>query len=194
MDVPLTSLPLKGPCLPPTDGQFQLVGPEQPTFRVSASLFLPLKNLYSTIMTGEERKSPHSFAGRSDEELKKAAAWKACEYIKSDQVVGLGTGSTAAFAVERIAQLIKQGKLKNIVGIPTSIKTYEQAKSLGIPLSTLDEHPHIHVAIGKSMSMHQQLLSHPFLLSFLLSSPLTFYLPYLMPDPLYMTSLFFRRR
>jgi ribose 5-phosphate isomerase len=118
-------------------------------------------------MPGEERKSPHSFAGRSDEELKKAAAWKACEYIKSDQVVGLGTGSTAAFAVDRIAQLIKQGKLKNIVGIPTSIKTYEQAKSLGIPLSTLDEHPHIHVAIGESMSM----LSHPFFLS-ALSSPL----------------------
>lgn len=99
-------------------------------------------------MPGDERKSPHSFAGRSDEELKKAAAWKACEFIKSDQVVGLGTGSTAAFAVDRIAQLIKQGKLKNIVGIPTSVKTYEQAKSLGIPLSTLDEHPHIHVAIG----------------------------------------------
>ena len=62
-------------------------------------------------------------------------------------VVGLGTGSTAAFAVDRIGQLLKEGKLKNIIGVPTSIRTYEQAKALGIPLATLDEQPHINVAI-----------------------------------------------
>jgi len=65
----------------------------------------------------------------------------------ADMVVGLGTGSTAAFAVDRIGQLMKEGKLKNIVGVPTSIRTYEQAKSLGIPLATLDEQPVIDVAI-----------------------------------------------
>ena len=62
-------------------------------------------------------------------------------------VVGLGTGSTAAFAVDRLGQLLKEGKLKNIIGVPTSIRTYEQAKALGIPLATLDEQPHINVAI-----------------------------------------------
>ena len=44
------------------------------------------------------------------------------------QVVGLGTGSTAAFAVDRIGQLLKEGGLKDIVGVPTSVRTYEQAK------------------------------------------------------------------
>ncbi len=83
----------------------------------------------------------------SQDELKKQAAWKAVEYVKSGMVVGLGTGSTAAFAVDRIGQLLKEGKLKDIVGVPTSIRTYEQAKSLGIPLATLDEQPKLDVAI-----------------------------------------------
>lgn len=49
--------------------------------------------------------------------------------MKSGMVVGLGTGSTAAFAVDRIGQLLKEGGLKDIVGVPTSVRTYEQAKS-----------------------------------------------------------------
>ena len=65
----------------------------------------------------------------SQDELKQQAAWKAVEYVKSDTAIGLGTGSTAAFAVARIGQLLKEGKLKNIVAVPTSIATYEQAKS-----------------------------------------------------------------
>lgn len=83
----------------------------------------------------------------SQDELKQQAAWKAVEYVKSGMVVGLGTGSTAAFAVDRIGQLLKEGKLKDIVGVPTSIRTYEQAKGLGIPLATLDEQPKLDVAI-----------------------------------------------
>ncbi|KAF8067196.1 RPI3 [Scenedesmus sp. PABB004] len=83
----------------------------------------------------------------SQDELKKQAAWKAVEYVKSGMVVGLGTGSTAAFAVDRIGQLMKEGTLTNIIGVPTSVRTYEQAKGLGIPLATLDEQPKIDVAI-----------------------------------------------
>jgi len=83
----------------------------------------------------------------SQDELKKQAAWKAVEYVRSDTVIGLGTGSTAAFAVDRIGQLLKDGVLKNIIAVPTSIRTYEQAKSLGIPLATLDEQPALDVAI-----------------------------------------------
>lgn len=83
----------------------------------------------------------------SQDELKKQAAFKAVEYVKSGMVVGLGTGSTAAFAVDRIGQLLKEGKLTNIVGVPTSIRTYEQAKALGIPLATLDTQPKLDVAI-----------------------------------------------
>lgn len=75
------------------------------------------------------------------------AAWKAVEYVRSGMVVGLGTGSTAAFAVDRIGQLLKEGQLKDIVGVPTSVRTFEQAKSLGIPLATLDEQAKLDVAI-----------------------------------------------
>nr|CBX25073.1 ribose-5-phosphate isomerase [Polytomella sp. Pringsheim 198.80] len=81
------------------------------------------------------------------DELKKQAAWKAVEYVKSGMVVGLGTGSTAYFAVERIGQLLKDGELKDIIGVPTSVRTYEHAKSVNIPLATLDEQPSIDVAI-----------------------------------------------
>jgi ribose 5-phosphate isomerase A len=62
-------------------------------------------------------------------------------------VVGLGTGSTAAFAVERLGALLKSGELKDVVAVPTSVRTYEQALALGIPLATLDEQPRLDVAI-----------------------------------------------
>lgn len=83
----------------------------------------------------------------TQDDLKKIAAYKAVEHVKSGMVVGLGTGSTAKHAVDRIAQLLRQGKLKNIVGVPTSTKTHEQAVSLGIPLSDLDSHPFVDLAI-----------------------------------------------
>ncbi|RYR61548.1 hypothetical protein Ahy_A04g018724 [Arachis hypogaea] len=59
----------------------------------------------------------------------------------------LGTGSTAKHVVDRIGELLHQGKLKDIVGIPTSKKTHEQALSLGIPLSDMDSHPIVDLAI-----------------------------------------------
>ncbi|KAF5751863.1 hypothetical protein HS088_TW02G00882 [Tripterygium wilfordii] len=83
----------------------------------------------------------------TQDDLKKIAAYKAVEYVESGMVLGLGTGSTAKHAVDRIGELLRQGKLKNIVGIPTSKKTHEQAKSLGIPLSDLDTHPTVDLAI-----------------------------------------------
>ncbi|XP_019160480.1 PREDICTED: probable ribose-5-phosphate isomerase 2 [Ipomoea nil] len=83
----------------------------------------------------------------TQDELKKLAAYKAVEYVESGMVVGLGTGSTAKHAVDRIGELLRQGKLKNIVGIPTSKMTHEQAVSLGIPLSDLNAHPIVDLAI-----------------------------------------------
>ncbi|GMI70856.1 ribose-5-phosphate isomerase 2 [Hibiscus trionum] len=83
----------------------------------------------------------------TQDELKKIAAYKAVEFVESGMVLGLGTGSTAKHAVDRIGDLLRLGKLKNIVGIPTSKKTQEQAVSLGIPLSDLDSHPSIDLAI-----------------------------------------------
>jgi len=86
-------------------------------------------------------------AALSQDELKKQAAWKAVEYVKSGMKVGLGTGSTAAFAVARIGELMASGELTDIVAVPTSVATHDQAKELGIPLATLDTVPHLDVAI-----------------------------------------------
>merc|ERR1719491_2098202 len=84
----------------------------------------------------------------SQDELKKMVGYKAVDdYVKSGMVVGLGTGSTAYFAVERLGELLKSGELKDILAIPTSVRTKEQAESLGIPLVTLDTHSKLDVAI-----------------------------------------------
>ncbi|GMH11312.1 hypothetical protein Nepgr_013153 [Nepenthes gracilis] len=83
----------------------------------------------------------------TQDDLKKLAAEKAVDSVKSGMVLGLGTGSTAAFVVSRIGELLSSGKLSNIVGIPTSKRTAEQAASLGIPLSGLDDHPRLNLAI-----------------------------------------------
>ncbi|WOG93922.1 hypothetical protein DCAR_0313210 [Daucus carota subsp. sativus] len=83
----------------------------------------------------------------SQDDLKKLAADKAVDYVKSGMVLGLGTGSTAAFVVSKLGELLANNALTDIVGIPTSQRTYEQALSLNIPLSTLDAHPHLDLAI-----------------------------------------------
>ena len=84
----------------------------------------------------------------SQDELKKMVGYKSVDdYVESGMVVGLGTGSTAYFAVERLGELLKSGELKDIVAIPTSVRTKEQAEELGIPLVTFDTHSKLDVAI-----------------------------------------------
>jgi ribose 5-phosphate isomerase A len=77
--------------------------------------------------------------------MKQSAAESAVAEIRSGMIVGLGTGSTAVFATNAVAKRIQQG-LK-MVGIPTSMATETQARSLGIPLGTLDDHPGIDLTI-----------------------------------------------
>jgi len=81
------------------------------------------------------------------QKLKKQAAERAVEFIESGTMVGLGHGSTAFFALQRIAALLKMGALKDIIGVPCSLQVEEEARQLGIPLGTLDEHPVIDVTI-----------------------------------------------
>jgi len=89
-----------------------------------------------------------SMMALSQDELKKQAGYKAVDdYVRSGTVIGLGTGSTAAFAVERVGQKLKSGELTDIIAIPTSIRTQEQSEALGIPLATLDTHSDLDVAI-----------------------------------------------
>jgi ribose 5-phosphate isomerase A len=79
--------------------------------------------------------------------LKQMAAFRAVEQIHSDMVVGLGTGSTAKFAIERIGERLADGDIRNVVGIPSSVKTEKQAQAAGIPLVNLQDHPAIDITI-----------------------------------------------
>ena len=67
-------------------------------------------------------------------QYKRQAAEKAVEFVKSGMTVGLGHGSTAIFAIYRIAALLKTGDLKDIVGVPCSIHVEREAQKLGIPV------------------------------------------------------------
>ena len=71
--------------------------------------------------------------------LKREAAERAVTYIQSGMVVGLGTGSTAVFAVRRIGALLAAGELQGIVGIPTAEVTAREAERCGVPLGRLDD-------------------------------------------------------
>ncbi|RME97453.1 MAG: ribose 5-phosphate isomerase A [Chloroflexi bacterium] len=93
----------------------------------------------------------------SIEALKKIAAEKAVEQVKSGMVLGLGTGSTTRYAVDKIGQLYQSGQLTDIVGIPTSEATAERARSYGVPLTTLDQHPVLDVAIDGADEVDPQL-------------------------------------
>lgn len=78
---------------------------------------------------------------------KQIAADQAVEFVESGMVVGLGAGSTAAFAIRRLGEKLRAGQLTRILGIPCSIQTGEMAGRLGIALTSLDEHPGIDLTI-----------------------------------------------
>jgi ribose 5-phosphate isomerase A len=71
--------------------------------------------------------------------LKRLAAERAAEMVEPGMRLGLGTGSTAALAVHAIARRLREGSLRDLVGVPTSQRTRDLARSLGIPLATLDD-------------------------------------------------------
>jgi len=67
------------------------------------------------------------------------------QLVENDMVVGLGSGSTAAFAVEALSRRHRQGL--RFVGIPTSERTANQAKAADIPLTSFSEHRQIDLTI-----------------------------------------------
>jgi ribose 5-phosphate isomerase A len=79
------------------------------------------------------------------DQLKRASALRAIEEVEDGMVVGLGTGSTAAFVVEGLAVRVSGGL--RVVGIPTSERTAAQARRLGIPISTFAEHQRLDLTI-----------------------------------------------
>jgi ribose 5-phosphate isomerase A len=82
-------------------------------------------------------------------DLKRLAAEGALELLKGRalRVLGLGTGSTAELVIEGIASLYSSGELEGTLAVPTSERTAKLAQSLGIPLTTLEEHPEVDLTI-----------------------------------------------
>lgn len=81
------------------------------------------------------------------ETLKRQAAEGAVEFVRSGMVVGLGHGSTANLAILRILSLLRAGELSDILGVPCSLQVETEARELGFPLTTLDEHPVVDLTI-----------------------------------------------
>lgn len=79
------------------------------------------------------------------DDLKRMAAEKAVTYIRDGQTVGLGTGSTAALAIEALGRMVKEGL--RIRGVPTSLASDRQAKRLGIPIVDLNDVDNIDLTI-----------------------------------------------
>ena len=84
---------------------------------------------------------------RSMQSLKQEAGSAAVDFVQSGMVVGLGTGSTAIWAVRRLAELIQSKKLVGIVAVPTSAATEAEARKLKISLTSLEAHPSVDLAI-----------------------------------------------
>jgi len=79
--------------------------------------------------------------------LKRQAAEHALNYVQSGMVIGLGTGSTARHVLDGLAARLKDGRLREIVGVPTSEATAATAQRLGITIATLDQRPQLDLAI-----------------------------------------------
>src|ERR1700751_434496 len=91
----------------------------------------------------------------ANDQEKEAAARASLKFVKDGQVVGLGTGSTATYFIKLLGEQVKSGL--RIRGIPTSVRSREQAASLGIPLTTLDECQEIDVTVDGADEVDPQL-------------------------------------
>jgi ribose 5-phosphate isomerase A len=85
--------------------------------------------------------------GSSRQSQKRRAAEAAAALVESGMVVGLGAGSTAAVAIERLAALVKQGKLGDLLCVACSADVDRMARGLGMTVVPLHERPHIDITI-----------------------------------------------
>ncbi len=94
---------------------------------------------------------------RSIDDLKRLAAEKAALFLDGVRVLGLGTGSTAALFVDVVGEMVQSGALGDLVAIPTSVATENQARDLGIPLSDLESHPRVDVTVDGADEVSREL-------------------------------------
>jgi ribose 5-phosphate isomerase A len=91
----------------------------------------------------------------ANDQEKEAAARASLRFVKDGQVVGLGTGSTAAYFIKLLGEEVKDGL--RVRGIPTSVRSRELAVSLGIPVITLDDCQEIDVTVDGADEVDPQL-------------------------------------
>ena len=72
-------------------------------------------------------------------ELKRTVGYEAAKLVKDGDIVGLGTGSTTHFFIEKLGQRIENEEI-NIMGVPTSYQSFFLARDSSIPITTLEEH------------------------------------------------------
>jgi ribose 5-phosphate isomerase A len=91
----------------------------------------------------------------NSQQEKELAGRTAAQLVGDGEVVGLGTGSTAYFAVLALGERVKTGL--QIIGIPTSTATADLARAVGIKLATLDDYPSIDIDIDGADEIDPQL-------------------------------------
>lgn len=94
--------------------------------------------------------------GEEVERAKKNAAIEAAKNVRDGFVVGLGSGSTAAYAIEEIGNRIRHEKLR-VMGVPTSYQAFMLAIKNGIPTTTLEEHPTLDLTIDGADQVDEKL-------------------------------------
>ena len=80
------------------------------------------------------------------EDAKKRVAMEAVKLVKDDMIIGLGSGSTAAYMIKEIGRLISEKGLR-VLAVPSSSQAMLLAANSGVPVTTLDEHPVLDLVI-----------------------------------------------
>lgn len=91
------------------------------------------------------------------EQYKRQAAEHALQYVRSGMAIGLGTGSTARYVVLGLAERLRSGQLRDVVSVPTSETTAALAREHDVPISTLEQHPNLDLAIDGADEIAPQL-------------------------------------
>lgn len=96
---------------------------------------------------------------RKQDDIEKAkmnAAIEAAKHVKNGFVIGLGSGSTASYAIKEIGKRINNEKI-HVLGVPTSYQAFLVAVNSGIPTTTLDEHPILDLTIDGADQVDKEL-------------------------------------
>src|SRR5215470_19040191 len=89
------------------------------------------------------------------ERLKQLACQYAAQEVRDGMVLGLGTGSTVYYFLQELGRMVREGL--RITGVPTSVQTTQLATQLAIPLTTLDDHPQLDLAVDGADEVDDEL-------------------------------------